>query len=77
MLEVVMRRSGYWVTPLYSAEASSRSDAVSALGQAFDTWLERKLHAMFDSTALEPLPADLLALVNQIDKKDASPGDKK
>jgi hypothetical protein len=45
--------------------------AVTALGRAFDTWLERKLHEMFDSVALEPLPPDLLSLVNQLDKVEA------
>jgi len=30
---------------------------------AFDLWLKRGLHAMFDDVAREPLPPELLALI--------------
>lgn len=65
-----MRRLACWVTPVYNAETSSGSGSVTALGRAFDSWLERKLHEMYDEVALEPLPPDLLSLVNQLDKSD-------
>jgi hypothetical protein len=68
-----MRRLACWVTPLYQADSSGGAAAVDNLGRAFDIWLERKLHDMFDSTSLEPLPADLLSLVHELSKKDAPP----
>ena len=36
---------------------------------AFDSWLETKLHKMFDAVASEPLPPDLVKLLEQLDKK--------
>jgi hypothetical protein len=30
---------------------------------AFDTWLDRQLHQMFDRVAKEPIPEDLLRLI--------------
>lgn len=30
---------------------------------AFDIWLDRNLHALFDGVAQEPIPPDLIALV--------------
>ena len=32
---------------------------------AFDVWLERGLHQMFDDVAREPVPDDLLKLIQQ------------
>lgn len=34
-----------------------------SLDAAFDLWLKRGLHAMFDDVAREPLPPELLALI--------------
>ena len=31
----------------------------------FDTWLQKQLHAMYDEIASEPLPADLLGLIER------------
>jgi hypothetical protein len=45
----------------------SAGQAERAGNAAFDTWLERKLHDMFDSVAAEPLPDDLLRVIAQID----------
>lgn len=39
----------------------------------FDMWLHKQLHAMYDEIASEPLPDDLL---NLIDKDAASAGKK-
>jgi len=36
---------------------------------AFDLWLQRGLHQMFDEVAREPIPEELLRLIEQ-DKKD-------
>jgi len=32
---------------------------------AFEIWLERGLHAMYDSVAEEPIPPELLALIEK------------
>lgn len=32
---------------------------------AFDLWLERGLHAMFDKVTQEPIPAELLELIEK------------
>ena len=37
----------------------------------FDLWLQKQLHAMYDEIASEPLPSDLLNLIDQ----DAAEGD--
>jgi hypothetical protein len=36
----------------------------------FDKWLQKQLHAMYDEIASEPLPDDLLKLI----ERDASKG---
>jgi hypothetical protein len=44
----------------------------------FDMWLHKQLHAMYDEIAAEPLPDDLINLIeNDAGKKDTPPGDKK
>ena len=40
----------------------------------FDMWLQKQLHAMYDEIAAEPLPDDLLNLIDRDAKKDAKPG---
>jgi len=32
---------------------------------AFDVWLQRSLHKLFDEVAKEPVPADLLRLIEE------------
>ena len=36
---------------------------------AFDLWLQRGLHAMFDDVAKEPIPPELLALIERDRKR--------
>jgi hypothetical protein len=36
---------------------------------AFDMWLQRGLHQLFDSVANEPIPDDLLRLIEEDRKK--------
>ena len=36
---------------------------------AFDLWLQRGLHKMFDDIAREPIPEDLLRLIEEDRKK--------
>jgi hypothetical protein len=50
---------------------AGHSGAVNGRGRrsssevAFDLWLERGLHAMYDDVAKEPIPPELLALIQQ------------
>ena len=37
--------------------------------QAFDQWLSRGLHQMFDQVAKEPIPEDLLRLIEDDETK--------
>ncbi|MBX3498028.1 MAG: hypothetical protein KF889_01175 [Alphaproteobacteria bacterium] len=39
--------------------------APAAEEQPFDRWLRKQLHAMFDEVVNEPLPADLIRLIDQ------------
>lgn len=39
--------------------------SVSQEDRAFDVWLDRSLHALFDPVASEPIPPDLLALIEK------------
>ncbi len=45
--------------------------------QGFDHWLERKLHKMFDSVASEPIPEDIMDLINRLDEKERNDIQKK
>jgi hypothetical protein len=41
----------------------------------FDAWLQKQLHAMYDEVASEPLPQDLLGLIeSDAAKKGKPPG---
>jgi hypothetical protein len=48
-------------------------DSSTKMNPGFDMWLGNKLHQMFDAVAAEPLPADLLKLLDQLDKKTQPP----
>jgi hypothetical protein len=40
----------------------------------FDMWLQKQLHAMYDEIAAEPLPDDLLGMIERdAEKKDKPP----
>lgn len=39
---------------------------------AFELWLERGLHKMYDEIANEPVPPELLELIERDRKKDSS-----
>lgn len=56
--------------PSRSAAGRARNGTPDA---AFDLWLQRGLHAMYDDVANEPIPPELLALIEQ----DRSQGSKK
>lgn len=39
----------------------------------FDMWLQKQLHAMYDEIASEPLPDELIGLIDDAKKKDSPP----
>jgi len=54
---------------------SGRVNKVSA-ERPFDMWLQKQLHAMYDEIASEPLPNDLLNLIDHdAAKADGGKGD--
>lgn len=66
-------------TQAHESQANeSPADADNAKSNpAFDSWLETKLHKMFDAVAAEPLPPDLVKLLEQLDKKTQGEPEKK
>jgi len=56
-----------------------RADPKSTFERPFDMWLHKQLHAMYDEIAAEPLPDDLLNLIerDQKQEKPAEPSTKK
>jgi hypothetical protein len=60
------------VNPVEAAadEAAARQRAKPATERPFDMWLQKQLHAMYDEIASEPLPNDLLNLIDS-DAADA------
>ena len=58
-------RAGETVRPKIKASAE----------RPFDTWLQKQLHAMYDEIASEPLPKDLLILIERdAENKGKPPG---
>jgi len=47
-----------------AAEAAGRQAAKPSADRPFDMWLQKQLHAMYDEIASEPLPNDLLNLID-------------
>jgi len=41
----------------------------SVPGAAFDLWLQRGLHQLFDNVAKEPIPEELLRLIEEARRK--------
>jgi hypothetical protein len=60
------------VKPLQAAadEPAARQRAKPSPERPFDMWLQKQLHAMYDEIASEPLPNDLLNLIDR-DAADA------
>ena len=42
---------------------------VKPVGAAFDIWLQRSLHQLYDGIAREPVPDELLKLIEEDRKK--------
>jgi len=49
-------------TPVKPRETRKRAEKPEA---AFDVWLNRGLHQLFDDVAREPIPEDLLRIINE------------
>lgn len=49
--------------PVSSDDPRHRSARTPTPDDAFDIWLRRGLHAMFDEVAREPIPDELLRLI--------------
>jgi hypothetical protein len=58
-----------------AADAARKKQVKPAAGteRPFDMWLEKQLHAMYDEIAAEPLPDDLLGLIERDAAKDKPP----
>ena len=59
------------------ASETARKDPVKTSAERpFDMWLQKQLHAMYDEIAAEPLPDDLLGLIERDARKKDTSGDK-
>jgi hypothetical protein len=56
-----------------SSDSMGRGKTKSPNERPFDTWLQKQLHAMYDEIAAEPLPDDLVNLI----ERDAGKGEDK
>ena len=52
------------------AARPARPRAKAPAERPFDMWLQKQLHAMYDEIAGEPLPNDLLGLIDQRRSRD-------
>ncbi len=50
-------------------KAAARKSNASAKPEAFDLWLKRGLHQIYDDVANEPIPDELLKLIEDDRKK--------
>jgi hypothetical protein len=48
-----------------SGGASGGPEGAGRVDQAFDLWLHRSLHQLYDRVAAEPLPEELLKLIEE------------
>ena len=51
-----------------------RGRAQGAIERPFDKWLQKQLHAMYDEITSEPLPDDLLNLIEHDARRSKTPG---
>jgi hypothetical protein len=59
-----------------AGEGKSGRAAKASAERPFDMWLQKQLHAMYDEIAGEPLPSDLLNLIDHdAAKADGGKGD--
>jgi hypothetical protein len=55
------------------AVEAARGNSKPPTERPFDMWLQKQLHAMYDEIAAEPLPEELLGLIDHDAKKDRTP----
>ena len=56
-------------------EAAARLRAKASAERPFDLWLQKQLHATYDEIASEPLPNDLLNLIDRDAAKADGPNE--
>src|SRR5262245_15670579 len=56
-----------------AAEAARKAQLKPPTERPFDMWLEKQLHAMYDEIAAEPLPDELIGLIERDAAKDKPP----
>ena len=59
------------------AGEAARAKVKTSTERPFDLWLQKQLHAMYDEIASEPLPSDLLNLIESDAGKKAKPPPRK
>lgn len=61
--------------PSEGKEAAAEKGATKLrMDQPFDHWLHKQLHEMYDAIAKEPLPDDLMRLIDQDASSSSGPG---
>ena len=61
----------------WAAEAARDNKVKESTERPFDMWLQKQLHAMYDEIAAEPLPNDLVSLIERDASKSKPPRKKK
>ena len=56
-----------------AADAARKKQLKAPTERPFDMWLEKQLHSMYDEIAAEPLPDDLLGLIERDAAKEKPP----
>ena len=51
--------------PFGESQPRSEGGGSAAAGDPFDAWLHRHLHRSYDATLAEPIPAELLRLIDE------------
>ncbi len=60
-----------------AADGARKKNMKAPAEKPFDMWLHKQLHAMYDEIAAEPLPDDLMSLIERdAENKDKDPGKK-
>ncbi len=61
--------------PEVGRPAGPKSRTTRQQGEAFDLWLQRGLHQMFDDVANEPVPEEILRLIQEDRDRATDAGD--
>ena len=64
---MVMKR--FDMTQRKGKPGSGQPKKSQTVDSAFDVWLNRSLHQLFDEVAREPIPEEFLKLIREDDKK--------